>query len=1376
MAKQIQNLELVEEIIVGRVEPHIYAFTTSAIPEFLKVGDTYRPVSVRLAEWRKVYPDLIEVLRQSAAIDDDVYFRDLSVHKFLERDLGKHRLTSDEARELGSYFSREFFQDTSQSDVEAALHDVATEFTSEPPRYVYYDANNRLPETHQYKRGTDWKLRPNQQDAVDSFERAIKSGRNNLLMYAVMRFGKSFTSLSCAKAMDAKLVVVVSAKADVRDEWKKTTEIPRNFSDYEFLDAESLLDEGAIADVRAENKTAVIFLTLQDLQGQDIKEKHRDLLGRKIDLLIVDETHFGARAEQYGVALQQRAPKSSDDKYLKRERKSDEEYSLDDVDDLEKELDARVRLHLSGTPYRILMGDEFTEEDVIAFVQFSDIVSEQQEWNDKHLGGGASSQSDQDFEEWDNPYFGFPQMIRFAFHPNESSRAKMKELADSGVSHKLTALFEPKSIAKDEDGLHKQFKHESEVRGLLRAIDGSEEDESVFGFLNYDKIREGDMCRHMVMVLPYRASCDAMESLLEAHKEEFERLKEYKILNISGVDDPNQFPKPEHVKNAISKAESAGDKTITLTVSRMLTGSTVEQWDTMLFLRDSSSPQEYDQAVFRLQSQYVRELYNSDGLDEEVELTEEERKKRTIREVLKPQTLLVDFDPDRMFRMQEQKALIYNANTAKSGNAELSERIQAELRISPIITMNKDKIKEIEPSDILAAVAEYNSSRSIEDETRDIPIDIGLLQKEDILAFIRRQPEIGSRAGLEIPPAEGEGDDIDPGVDSGEGSVDPDPKPPVTPGGDESDELTTLQKKLQTYYQRVLFFALLSSHKVTSLAEVIDAIEDGGEQRLAGNLGLDLEDLRKIHKAFDPFKLSSFDYKIQNISQLAHDENHTPLERAQKAMGKFSRISESEVRTPDWLCGEMVDQIPGEKLRDSVESGEVILDIASKSGEFALAAYQRLTGDLGLDHEQVRNAIYSIPTSSFAYEFTRKFYEILGLNVDTIAGVEQSQEVRKLIDVSRGFDASMVARYIRSLFDMSQTARPTENCKEVEAVEFSAVIGNPPYQKKDGGAGASALPIYQNFVDAALALNPRFASLVIPSRWYTGGKGLDQFRASMLANKRVASINDFVNPESVFEDTNNRGGVCYFLIDREHDAQTGGGTRVVSRAGQDVASTVTRPLNTANLGVFIRDSLAVAILGKVTQKDSFVSLETWISSRKPFGLVGKDAQSGKFISPADEFSDPVPCFAKGKTLGLVERDCVLTHMEWVDRWKVFIPRANNIGTELKDDNQNVFVGRPSEVCTETYLVGGGDSKLSKASAENLALYLQTKFARFMHSLMKASHDATRQTYRLVPAPDLTTASQINWRESVDDIDEQLFDYYGLTRDERTHIRASIQDM
>lgn len=1334
----IENLDVIEGLIIGRVRPKIYAFSTNTLPNYLKVGDTYRPVTRRLQEWRKHYPDLQQHFEGSASVTDDVYFRDHSVHHFLSQNRGRHRLDRD-GLGPGVYYSNEFFEDANSDDVHMAIEDIRHDHQHEGGRYVFFDASQRLRKTFHYARGDEWTPRPNQQQAVDNFVAAVDAGRTNLLMYAVMRFGKTFTSLLCAKEIQAQTVLVVSAKADVKGEWKQTVESAGNFSGHVFLDADDLLaDRNAIAKARDQNDCVVVFLTLQDLQGDELKEKHQEVFSDEIDLLIVDETHFGARAGKYGAVLREaKQPAEAESAIVKTE---DDRIELADAQDRLKILDAKIRLHLSGSPYRILMGSEFEPEDIIAFVQFADIVREQELWD----------QENPDEDEWKNPYFGFPQMIRFAFNPNASSRRRLEALKKKGDTYAFTALFKPKRLTVDRKaGTHKKFEHEAEILELLRVIDGSQEDENLLGFLDYEKIKQGEMCQHVVMVLPYRASCDAMQSLIEQHSAEFKNLGEYEIINISGLDSTRKYPNPERVKNEISRAAADGRKTLTLTVNRMLTGSTVEQWDTMLYLKDTASPQEYDQATFRLQSQHVRELAAPDGA-------------QTIKENLKPQTLLVDFDPGRLFRMQELRSLMSNVNADEAGNAKLVDRLEEDLRISPVVTINSNRLAEVEPANILDAVREYNLSRSIEDETRDVPVDLGLLDDDLIRQVIERQAEIGSRDGMSINPFDG--DEVDLDIDDGsegdgESSGRPSPTPGARPSGE--DDVRSLEKKLQTYYQRILFFAMLTPAEVASLQDVIDVIEDGENRRIAGNLGLERSVLELIHEHFDPFKLNGLDYKIQNISHLAREESLTPLERAERALGKFTRISDAEVRTPLWLCKEMVGRIPAERLRAVVGRGEKLLDVASKSGEFAFAFYQRLVEDLGVDPSVAQSVICSVPTSGIAYEFTRRFYEVLGLDVENIAsGFNTYNWLDNLSVKGRAGDGGLLAAF----------------SKGSGAVKFGAVVANPPYQVSDGGARASARTIYPEFVKAAAALSPEFMSFVIQSRWYAGGKQLGEFRKWMLSDSHIRELHDYAKPGVVFPETNNRGGICFFLRDAGYDAELEGGTKVLTRGESGVEFEAVRPLDTFGMGVFLRDSKGLDLVQRILETPGFSSLEDWVSPRRPFDLDGDMSGISGYQDVVDGIDDPVRCIGKRRKAGYLPRRVVAANDHWIDRWKVLISRSNNIGTELNDDNQNAFVVEPGSVCTETYIVVGADLELDESAALNLVAYMKSRFARFLHSMAKVSQDASRRTYRFVPQVDVSSGSKIDWSRSSDEVDEQLFDLYELTADEREHIRSSIKAM
>lgn len=1207
-----------------------------------------------------------------------------------------------------------------------------------------------MPEAHTYKRTETYSPRPNQEQTIRQFASAVATGRTNLLMYAVMRFGKTFTSMCCATEMDAHVVTVVSAKADVREEWKKTVESHERFVDYCFLTGEDLnRNENVIKDILASGKRVVVFLTLQDLQGETIKEKHKELFGQKIDLLIVDETHFGARAEKYGQVLRA----AGYEKDIKNKIDTEDFIEVTDADEQIKFLDARIRLHLSGTPYRILMGSEFAKEDIIAFYQFTDIVKDQEDWIREN------NAADEPKEEWENPYYGFPQMIRFAFHPNESSRQRLEELRKSGISYAFSALLKPRSIKKVEDDSHKKFVYENEILDLLSVIDGSKEDDALLGFLDYDKIKSGHMCRHIVCVLPYCASCDAMEALIRDNADKFKNLSEYEIINISGVDQPNAYKSSVAIKKRIRDCEEAGKKTLTLTVNRMLTGSTVEQWDTMLFLKDTASPQEYDQAIFRLQNQYIKKFLDDSG--------------NVIKYNMKPQTLLVDFDPNRMFSMQEQKSQIYNVNVDEAGNSRLEERIREELRVSPIIMMNHDKMEQVQAADILRAVSEYSKTRGVAEETAEIPVDLSLMELDTIRAAIERENELGSKAGFTMTAhsEETDGTELDL-LDGATGVDDAD----LREDGDQDANHHTISapdavnrrdpaKQFRSYYARILFFAFLTRDTVISLENIITKMESPDNTRIAKNIGITKPVLKAIQENINKFVLRDLDYSIQRLNQLSHDDTVDPIERASVAVKKFGKLGESEVITPKAICDDMIGLIPDDGFKQTIQNGHKILDIAGKAGEFALAVYQRLLS-LGFDVDAIRDSIYTIPTSGITYEFTRMVYEILELNIANLAERFTSYDLLAVKSADQKIDCQRISKLLTQSVPFYKITMQDAVTEGGENVQFDVVVGNPPYQVSDGGAQASARPIYNNFVNMAKAIQPVYMTMIMPTRWYAGGKGLDEFRNDMLSDTTIQELHDFLHPEEVFPGTNNRGGICYLMWNKRYDNRESL-VKITTHEGEGRVSTSNRNLKSSDgIDIFIRYGHAIDIVEKIMSFGDFEPLSQIISPRRPFGLDSHFIRTSKFCKEADGLASPVKCYGKAKTVGYVERADILAHEAWIDRWKVFIPRANNIGTELNDDNMNAFVGEPGTICTESFLVVGVDLQLNQTTSYNLSNYLKTNFARFMHCLAKASQDATSKTFLFVPVQDFSKS----WT------DAELYAKYGLTDEEIAFIEATIKPM
>ena len=1303
------NVDVLNEIIIGRVEPQIYAFTTETIPNYLKVGDTYRPIEIRLNEWRKHFPNLEKKFGNVAKVNDETFFRDYAVHFFLENELKRSRLKPNALKDI-PYYSNEFFENAIENDLQEAIKDIKNGHQNNESKYQYYRFDeSHIPITHTYTRIEEYPLRPNQQKTVDNFREAIKKGRTNLLMYAVMRFGKSFTSMCCAVEMGAKLVVVVSAKADVKEEWKKTVESHLKFDEYCFLDSSSLLtSDTIIIEKQKANEKIVLFLTLQDLQGDEIKSKHKEIFENQIDLLLIDETHFGARATEYGKVLQ--ISKSE----LKFENKLNDN-SLDDLKIIDKELKVKIRIHLSGTPYRILMNSEFTNDDIIAFYQFTNIAEDQEKWDLENL-------NKDEIKEWDNPYYGFPQMIRFAFNPNESSRKKMKELENKGITYAFSELFKPQSIILDKKNKrHKKFKYEQEILDLLKIIDGSETDENLLSFLNYDKIREGKMCRHIVCVLPYRASCDALEELIKNNK--FKHLSNYEIINISGIENEKNFKDTQAVQAKIKKCESENVKTITLTVNRMLTGSTVPEWDTMLYLKDTASPQEYDQAIFRLQNQFIKIFKEPNG--------------DVVKFNMKPQTLLVDFNPNRMFQMQEHKAQIYNVNTDKNGNSLLEERIQKELKISPIVVLNNNKIVQIQPADILDAVRKYSSSRSVFDEATTISIDMSLLDIEAIKAEIERQGKIGSRGGIEVKLTKEPGTDIDTGETTDTDDDDDDKKKSSNSKTTEDAPINDYKGQFAMYYARILFFAFLTDSRVKSLQEIINHIKDNTDNlRIVANLNLDAAILNLFQKHLNPFILSELDYKIHNINSLANDSAISPIERASNAMKKFSRLSDSEIVTPEFVTDKMIEGLP----ENAINNNTMLLDIASKQGELLYAVYKKFG-------KEVANKFYSIPTSKIAYEFTRKVYKLLELDVNLIEANYTSYD---LINENKIIEKETIK---------------INNQK----MKFNVIVGNPPYQQS---GVARDEPIYQYFYDFSENLSEKYI-LISPARFlFNAGQTSKIWNEKMLSDKHLKVVLYEQDSSKLFEHTDIKGGLAILFRNK-------------NQVFEPIKTFTHFPeLSTISKKVVQKIELSFS---ELVQSQGIYRFSNTFFSEFPHAekLQGKGTKNkivSKSFSKMDfAFLDNCKNQDSIKILGLVNAK---RQYKWIDKkylslpdsfgkWKVIVPEANGSGV-IGEVLSTPIIGQPFIGHTDTFLsIGAFDNEIE---AQNVLKYIKSKFTRTMLGLLKITQHNTRATWQKVPLQDFTSASDIDWTKSISEIDKQLYKKYNLSPEEIDFIEEKIKPM
>lgn len=318
-------------------------------------------------------------------------------------------------------------------------------------------------------------------------------------------------------------------------------------------------------------------------------------------------------------------------------------------------------------------------------------------------------------------------------------------------------------------------------------------------------------------------------------------------------------------------------------------------------------------------------------------------------------------------------------------------------------------------------------------------------------------------------------------------------------------------------------------------------------------------------------------------------------------------------------------------------------------------------------------------------------------------------------------------------------------------MHFDVIIGNPPYQLDDGGFGTSAAPIYQMFVEQALALEPRYAMFVTPSRWMAGGKGLDNYREQMLHDKRLRAIVDYPKLYEAFPGVKIRGGISYFLWDRDNP-----GPCAVQTIwdGVPTGPAVERYLDAYD--VLVRRNEAVPILEKVAGKGER-TLDQRVSSRKPFGLPtnfkGKATNSG--------MQSPVKLFANQR-IAWIERKDIPANTEWVDEWKVLMTRVQGTSAAVETKFlSKPIIAEPGTACTETYLVAGHFD--NEVEARNYATYLRTRFVRFLVSLRKSTQDAPKHVYAFVPDLALTE----EWT------DPKLYTRYSLSAEEIAFVESQV---
>jgi len=493
----------------------------------------------------------------------------------------------------------------------------------------------------------------------------------------------------------------------------------------------------------------------------------------------------------------------------------------------------------------------------------------------------------------------------------------------------------------------------------------------------------------------------------------------------------------------------------------------------------------------------------------------------------------------------------------------------------------------------------------------------------------------------------------------------------------------------------------------------------------------------------------------------------------------LANLSNDEVFTPPDVVNDMLDMLPQELFQNP---DTTFLDPACKTGVFLREIAKRLIKGLEpqfpdlqerIDHIFHKQLFGIAITELTGFLSRRSVYCSKFPNTEFSVSLFDDEQgnirFRRIKHTWRDgkcvYCGASQSQYDRSddlethAYEWIHTNKP----EEIFNMKFDVIISNPPYQLNDGGGtGSSAIPLYHYFVEKSIQLNPRYLTMIIPSRWFTGGKGLDDFRSKMLNDERIREIHDFINAGDCFPGVAIEGGVCYFLWDRDNK----GLCKVVSYANNEIVAVSERPLLEEGTDVFIRYNEVISIIRKVKshKEKSFSQI---VSTRNPYGINSADFKKMKSQNSNQCYS----------VLGIENNKRVIKHLPYsivqrnfdeIKQYRLFISKADGAAGQIGYPIPARIIGKPvvakpNMVCTETFLRVGPFS--TEEETNNVRDYMQTKFFRLLVGARK-NKNMTQSTYSFVPIQDFSKP----WT------DDELYAKYGLTQEEIDFIESMIKPM
>lgn len=1167
-------------------------------------------------------------------------------------------------------------------------------------------------------------FRPEQQEAIEKTKKQFRKS-NQMLWNAKMRFGKTLSALQVVKDMDFSRTLILTHRPVVNSGW---------FEDFGriFYDSPGFAygsknngDNHASLEARAKQGKCqyVYFASMQDLRGSELVggnfDKNNEVFATAWDCIIVDEAHEGTQTE-LGKAVMQELTKAN----------------------------TKI-LRLSGTPFNLL--DDFKEDEIYTW----DYVMEQRakaSWDLTHFGDP-------------NPYASLPTMNIYTYDLGRL----LHEFVDEDVAFNFREFFRVNEAGN--------FIHEKDVKAFLNLI-SKEDKDSCYPFAN-EEYR--NIFRHTLWMLPGVKEARAMSALLQSHPV----FQHFKVVNVAGDGDEDEESKDAlaAVEEAIGKDPDA-TRTITLSCGRLTTGVSVKAWTGVFMLSGSynTAASSYMQTIFRVQTP------------------------ATINGRVKEQCYVFDFAPDRTLKVIAETAKISSKAGKTSGN---DRKIMGEfLNFCPIISIEGSKMSQFDVPKMLEQLKRVYVERVVRNGFEDKSLyndelmklnDLELQEFDDLKKIIGQtkampktnQVDINNQ-GLTDEQYE-ELEDLE--KKSKKRGKD---KQPLTE--EEKKRLEELKKKKNNREAAISILRGISIRMPLLIygAELSDESQDITIDNFASLIdpqsweefmpkGVTKQKFNSIKKYYDPEIFCAAGKRIRAMARAADKLSvEERIERITDIFSTFRNPDKETVLTP-WRVVNMHlgDCLGGYNFFEKgyettlseprfIDRGEVtanvfapdsrILEINSKSGLYPLyMAYS-------IYRTRVKNSLFSV--SSIEDE-QRIWDKVVAENIFVICKTPMAKSITKRTLI--GFRKAKVnTRYFEDLINqiknkpenfVAKVAKGKSYWKAIDNdnMKFSTIVGNPPYQVMDGGTDRGAIPVYHHFMNISKRIRPNYISMIMPARWYAGGRGLDEFRSEMISDTHLSRLHDYELSKDLFPTVDIAGGLCTFLWDSNYN-----GPCMVTNYNAIKDIKIKRYLN--QFDTLIRSNAAVSILEKIISistsylKDSVLSIN-------PFGFRtyfrGKDNGDIKILT--------------SKGWSKVDRTEITKGIEYIDQYKIIVGRfvpSNGEMSVKPGDGYRVLtepqILSPAEINTETYIDTAVFSTLEEAT--NYKKYLLSKFARFLLRQGITSVNVTRECFAFVPQQDFTSSSDIDWNNSIAKIDLQLYSKYHLTNEEISFIESMIKPM